>query len=221
MAALRILIVDDHAVLRSALRMVLEREPGVRVVGDVGTAEDAVAAVQAQHVDLVLLDLRMPGMGGLAGVGALQRARPGVAVLVLSMHDEVDDVRRALAAGASGYVLKTAADEQLVEAVRTVAGGERYLQPSLGAAMARPQPARRADADALTARERDVLRLLAMGYTHREIGAELGLSVRTVETHRAHVMAKLRTGTRAAMVQRAMAAGLVAAPETPAVAAPR
>lgn len=204
----RILITDDHAVLRSGLRLLLEREDDIQVVDEATTAEEALARVADGEVDLVLLDLEMPGIGGLAGAEALRAAHPDLAILVLSMHGEADDVRRAFAAGATGYVLKTAADEQLVQAVRAVAGGERYLHPALGAVLAQPD-APRGPVDDLSPREREVLRLLALGYTNQEIAEMLVVSVRTVESHRAHVMTKLRAGSRAAMVRHALAAGLL------------
>ena len=204
----RILITDDHAVLRSGLRLLLEREDDIQVVDEATTAEEALARVADGPVDLVLLDLEMPGIGGLAGAEELRAAHPDLAILVLSMHGEADDVRRAFAAGATGYVLKTAADEQLVQAVRAVAGGERYLHPALGAVLAQPESPR-GPVDDLSPREREVLRLLALGYTNPEIAEMLVVSVRTVESHRAHVMTKLRAGSRAAMVRHALAAGLL------------
>jgi two-component system response regulator NreC len=204
----RILVTDDHAVLRSGLRLLLEREDDLHVVDEATTAEQAIERTAQGDVDLVLLDIEMPGIGGLAGTEALRGAHPDLAILVLSMHGEADDVRRAFAAGASGYLLKTAADEQLVQAVRAVAAGERYLHPTLGAVLAQPdQP--RGPVDDLSPREREVLRLLALGYTNQEIAEMLVVSVRTVESHRAHVMTKLRAGSRAAMVRHALEAGLL------------
>lgn len=206
--AIRILVTDDHAVLRSGLRLLLDREPDLETVGEATTAEDAITRVNEGDVDLVLLDLEMPGIGGLAGAERLRADHPDLLILVLSMHGETDDVRRAFAAGANGYVLKTAADEQLVQAVRAVAAGERYLHPALGAALAQPAPSR-GPVDDLSPREREVLRLLALGYTNQEIARMLVVSVRTVESHRAHVMTKLRAGSRAAMVRHALEAGLL------------
>lgn len=205
---IRILITDDHALMRSGLRLLLDREDDLETVGEATTAEEALDAVAGGGVDLVLLDVEMPGMGGLEGAERLREAHPDVAILVLSMHSETDDVRRAFAAGANGYVLKTAADEQLVQAVRAVHAGERYLHPALGAALAQPE-APRGPVDELSPREREVLRLLALGYTNQEIAEMLVVSVRTVESHRAHVMTKLRAGSRAAMVRHALEAGLL------------
>ncbi len=205
----RILVTDDHAVLRSGLRLLLEREVDFEVVGEATTAEEAIDFMSGGGADLVLLDIEMPGMGGLAGTEQLRSRHPGLGIVVLSMHGEADDVRRAFAAGASGYVLKTAADEQLVQAVRAVAAGDRYLHPALGAVLAQPDVPR-GPVDTLSPREREVLRLLALGYTNQEIAGMLVVSVRTVESHRAHVMTKLSAGSRAAMVRHALAAGLMA-----------
>ena len=205
---IRVMIVDDHAVLRSGLRLVIEREDGLEVAGEAGTAEDAVRSFERLRPNLVLMDLEMPGMGGLAGVQRLQELHPEVSVLVLSMHGEADDVRRAFEAGAMGYVLKTAADEELIRAIRAVWGGERYLHPSLGAVLAQP-PQSRGAVDELSTREREVLRLLALGHTNQEIAQQLFVSVRTVESHRAHIMTKLRAASRAEMVRHAIEGGLL------------
>jgi len=205
---IRVMIVDDHAVLRSGLRLVIEREDGLEVAGEAGTAEDAVRSFERLRPNLVLMDLEMPGMGGLAGVERFQELHPEVSVLVLSMHGEADDVRRAFEAGALGYVLKTAADEELIRAIRAVSGGERYLHPSLGAVLAQP-PQPRGAVDELSTREREVLRLLALGHTNQEIAQQLYVSVRTVESHRAHIMTKLRAASRAEMVRHAIAGGLL------------
>ena len=205
---IRILITDDHAVLRSGLRLLLDREDDLETVAEATTAEEAIDLVCAGGIDLVLLDLEMPGIGGLEGAERLREEHPDLAILVLSMHSEADDVRRAFAAGANGFVLKTAADEQVVQAVRAVSAGERYLHPALGAALAQPAPSR-GPVDDLSPREREVLRLLALGYTNQEIAEMLVVSVRTVESHRAHVMTKLRASSRASMVRHALEAGLL------------
>lgn len=205
---IRVLVVDDHTVLRTGLRLLLEKEDGLEFVGDASTAEEALRGLERTAPDVVLLDMQMPGMGGLEGATHIKERRPEARVLVLSMHDEADDVRRAFGAGADGYVVKTAADEELVRALRAVAAGERYLHPSLGAKLAQP-PAPTGPVDDLSPREREVLRLLALGYTNQEISRELVVSVRTVESHRAHVMTKLRADSRAAMVRHALDAGLL------------
>ena len=205
---IRILLVDDHAVLRSGLRLLLEREEGLEPVGEAGTAEDAIRSLPRLRPDLVVIDVEMPGIGGIEGAAGIRERAPGVRILVLSMHDQPQDVRRAFDAGADGYLPKAAADEDLVRAIRAVAAGERYVHPSLGAALAAP-PASAGPVDELTGREREVLRLLALGHTNQEIAEQLIVSVRTVESHRAHVMTKLRVTTRAALVRAALDAGLL------------
>ena len=204
----RILLVDDHAVLRSGLRLLLEREPDLEPIGEAATAEEAVRSLPRLSPDVVVIDVEMPGIGGLEGIALIRERAPDARVLVLSMHDQARDVRRAFDAGAHGYLPKAAADEDLVRAIRAVAAGERYVHPSLGAALAAPQAAG-GPIDELTARERDVLRLLALGHTNQEIAEQLVVSVRTVESHRAHVMTKLRVTTRAGLVGEALRAGLL------------
>jgi len=204
---IRILLVDDHAVLRSGLRLLLEREEGLEPVGEAGTAEDAIRALPRLRPDVVVIDIEMPGMGGLEGAARIRERSPGARILFLSMHDQARDVRRAFDAGADGYLLKSAADEDLVRAVRAVAGGERYVHPSLGAVLAAPPT--EGPLGELTSREREVLRLLALGHTNQEIAEALIVSVRTVESHRAHVMTKLRVTTRAGLVRAALDAGLL------------
>ena len=205
----RILLVDDHAVLRSGLRLLLEREEGLEPVGEAETAEDAVRSLPRLQPDVVVIDIEMPGIGGIEGTERIKERAPEARVLVLSMHDRPQDVRRAFDAGADGYLPKAAADEDLVRAIRAVASGERYVHPSLGAALAAPA-ASAGPIDELTEREREVLRLLALGHTNQEIAEQLIVSVRTVESHRAHVMAKLRVTTRAGLVRAALDAGLLA-----------
>jgi two-component system response regulator NreC len=206
--SVRVMIVDDHAVVRSGLRLVIEREEGLGVAGEAGTAEDAVRSMERVRPTLVLMDLEMPGMGGLEGTRRLRELHPDIPVVVLSMHGEADDVRRAFEAGASGYVLKTAVDDDLIRAIRAVSAGERYLHPSLGAVLAQP-PRPRGGVDELSPREREVLRLLALGHTNQEIAQDLYVSVRTVESHRAHIMTKLRATTRSEMVRHAIVGGLL------------
>ena len=204
----RILLVDDHAVLRSGLRLLLEREEGLEPVGEAASAEEALRVLPRLEPDVVVIDIEMPGIGGLEGVSRVRERAPDAHLLVLSMHDQARDVRRAFDAGAHGYLPKAAADEDLVRAIRAVAAGERYVHPSLGAALAAPKDAA-GPIDELTAREREVLRLLALGHTNQEIAERLVVSVRTVESHRAHVMTKLRVLTRAGLVREALRAGLL------------
>jgi two-component system response regulator NreC len=203
--------VDDHAVVRSGLKLVLEAEDGIEAVGEAGTARDAVFEARSTKPDVILLDVVMPDGSGLESVPQLLHEQPDAKVLVLSMQDDPRYVREAFAVGASGYVLKEAADVEVVGAVREVARGGRYVHPELGARMiaADAEAARKADSDPLSEREREVLRLLAYGFTNQEIAKQLFISVRTAETHRAHIMQKLRFATRAELVRYAIAQGML------------
>lgn len=214
---IRVVIVDDHALVRSGLRLLLEAEEDISVEDEGGTADEAVRLARLHKPDVVLLDVVMPGRSGLDAVEELLAAAPDAKILVLSMQDDPSYVRRAFAVGATGYLLKEAADAELVAAVRDVAGGGRYVHPILGArlAAAEAEAQSRAASDPLSDREREVLRLLALGHTNQEIAKMLFISVRTAETHRAHIMQKLRLATRAELVRYALEHGLLEeAPET-------
>jgi two-component system, NarL family, response regulator NreC len=208
---IRVLIVDDHAVVRSGLRLLLEQEDDIECVGEAGDAEAAVREARHERPDVVVLDLVMPGKTGIEAAPAILDAAPEAKLLVLSMQDDPSYVRESFAVGAAGYILKEAAESEIVQAVREVAGGGRYVHPSLGARLvvAEAQARARADADPLSDREREVLRLLALGHTNQEIAKLLFISVRTAETHRAHIMQKLRLSTRAELVRYAIANGLL------------
>jgi two-component system response regulator NreC len=208
---IRAVVVDDHAVVRSGITLLLDREDDIEVVGEAGSAKEAVFEVRAKKPDVLLLDVVMPGESGIEALPSLIKESPETKVLVLSMQDDPSYVREAFSAGASGYVLKEAADEEVVAAVREIAGGGRYVHPALGARMVAAEAAERAaaEADPLSEREREVLRLLALGHTNQEIAKLLFISVRTAETHRAHIMQKLRISTRAELVRYALAHGLV------------
>jgi two-component system response regulator NreC len=214
-ATTKILIVDDHAVVRSGLRMLLDDQADLEVVGEAGDMRGAVFEARSLKPDVILMDVVMPGDDGIAATAAVLREVPDAKVLVLSMQDDARYVHEAFAAGASGYVLKEAAHTELVGAVREVAGGGRYVHPELGARLvaAQAEDRAKAEADPLSDREREVLRMLALGHTNQEIAKRLYLSVRTVETHRAHVMQKLRLETRAELVQYALEQGLLEEPE--------
>jgi DNA-binding NarL/FixJ family response regulator len=206
-----VLIVDDHPVVRSGLKSLLEAEDDIEPVGEAGTMQDAVFRTRSLKPDVILMDVVMPGASGIEATPAVLKEAPDAKVLILSMQDDPSYVRESFAAGASGYVLKEAADEEVVNAVREVAAGGHYVHPSLGAKMvaADAEERRRAESDPLTDREREVLRLLALGHTNQEIAGTLFLSVRTVETHRAHIMQKLRLHTRAELVRYAMEQGML------------
>jgi two-component system response regulator NreC len=208
---IRVLIVDDHAIVRSGLRLLLEQQEDIECVGEAGDAQEAVREVRRQNPDVVVLDIVMPGTSGIEAAPELLNACPDTKLLVLSMEDDPSYVREAFAAGALGYVLKEAAESEVVQAVREVATGRRYVHPSLGArlAAAEAQGRAQAEADPLSDREREVLRLLALGHTNQEIAGILFISVRTAETHRAHIMRKLQLSTRAELVRHAIATGLL------------
>jgi two-component system response regulator NreC len=216
--SIRVVIVDDHAILRSGLRRVLEAEEDIEVVGEAENAERAVFEALSNKPDVIVMDVVMPGKSGIDGMPAVLQAAPDAKVLVLSMQDDAQYVRQAFEAGATGYVLKEAADTEVVAAVRVVAGGEQYVHPTLGARMvaADAEERRRVESDPLSDREREVLRLLALGHTNQEIAKMLFISVRTAETHRAHIMQKLRLTSRAELVRYALENGLVdqSGPET-------
>ena len=211
---IRILIVDDHAVVRSGLRLLLEKEKDIDVVGEAGTVSEAVLESRAAQPNVVLMDVVMPGQTGIEGIPLVLKEAPEAKVLLLSMQDDPQYVRQAFGAGASGYVLKEAADTELVAALREVAGGGRYVHPALGAklAVAEAEERARADADPLSDREREVMRLLALGHTNQEIAKLLFISVRTAETHRAHIMQKLRLSSRAELVAYAIEDGMLDEP---------
>ena len=208
---IRIVVVDDHAVVRSGLRRVLDAEADFEVVAEASDARGAVFEVRKERPDVVLVDVVMPGKSGIEAIPDLLAESAGTRVLVLSMQDDPRYVREAFEAGAAGYVLKEAADTDVVAAVREVAGGGRYLHPELGARMVDADAAerKRAEADPLSDREREVLRLLALGHTNQEIAKMLFISVRTAETHRAHIMQKLRLASRAELVRYALAHGML------------
>jgi two-component system, NarL family, response regulator NreC len=209
--SIRVLLVDDHAILRSGLRRVLEAEADIEVVGEAESADRAVFEALSGKPDVVVMDLVMPGKSGIEGMPAVLQAAPDAKVLVLSMQDDPRYVREAFEVGAAGYVLKEAADTEVVGAVRAVAAGERYVHPALGARLvaADAEERRRAEADPLSEREREVLRLLALGHTNQEIAKMLYISVRTAETHRAHIMQKLRLSSRAELVRYALENALI------------
>jgi two-component system, NarL family, response regulator NreC len=208
---IEVVLVDDHAVVRSGLRLLLDKQEDITVVGEAGNAKDAIFRARALKPDVILLDVVMPGESGIEVLPKLLQESPETNVLVLSMQDDPSYVREAFAAGAAGYVLKEAADEEVVAAVREIAGGGRYVHPALGARMvaADAQERAAAEADPLSDREREVLRLLALGHTNQEIAEQLYISVRTAESHRAHIMQKLRLSTRAELVRYALSHGLI------------
>ena len=209
---IRVALCDDHAVVRSGLRRILEAEPDLEVIGEAGSAAEAVEVATSTHPDVFVMDLGLPDRSGIAATADVCAVSPATKVLVLTVHDDVAYLRRAFDAGAAGYLVKEAADIELVQAVRQVASGKQYVHPSLGAALLAPDAATARPAGPggeLSEREVDVLGLIAGGLTNAEIAERLYVSVRTVETHRAHINQKLNLRTRAELVRVARDAGLL------------
>jgi len=210
-AKIRVLIVDDHAVLRSGLHLLLDAQSDIEVVGEAGDVKEAVFETRDKKPDVVLMDVVMPGQTGIEGVPLVLKEAPEAKVLVLSMQDDPRYVHEAFAAGAAGYILKEAVDAEVVGAIQRVAAGDHYVHPALGARLvaAEAEAKAREEADPLSDREREVMRLLALGHTNQEIAKMLYISVRTAETHRAHIMQKLRLSSRAELVRYAIDQGLL------------
>ncbi len=213
--SLRILIVDDHGVMRAGLRALLNAEVDLDVVGEAATSDEALQQVSRLRPDIVLMDISMPGSAG-NGIEATRRLRelaPNTRVLILTMHEDKGLLREAIRAGASGYILKRAAEAELKNALETVAQGELYIHPSMVRALiaeaAPTLPVRKADMEGLSPREMDVLRLIVQGYTNHQMAEELNISVRTVESHRANLMNKLNVRSRVELVRYARARGLM------------
>jgi two-component system response regulator NreC len=207
-----VVIADDHAVVRSGLKTLLDAEPGFEVTGEARDVRTAMTFVRAQRPDVLVLDLNMPGEPSLPAIPSLIEASPDTAIVVLTMQNDPAFAREALRAGALGYVLKESANAELVEAVHAAREGRTYLQPQLGARLAAEPAKPDVSEDDLSERETEVLQLIALGHTNTEIAEQLFLSVRTVESHRAHIQQKLRLTTRAELVRYALEHGLLDIP---------
>jgi len=208
--AITIVLADDHAVVRAGLKLLLEAEADMTVLSEAGDVDGALRAVLGHKPDVLVLDLNMPGTStSLEAMPRMAEASPGTRIVILTMQEDPQFAREALRSGALGYVLKEAADTELVEAIRRAASGETYLNPRLGATLAAAPPEAIGPPDDLTEREAEVLRLIALGHTNAEIGERLFLSVRTVESHRAHIQQKLRLSSRAELVRYALEHGML------------
>jgi two-component system, NarL family, response regulator NreC len=199
-----IVIADDHTVVRQGLRLLIDADPGMQVVAEAGTVPDAERLTRAHRPTVLVLDLNMQGESGLEAIPRLHEEAPGTAIVVLTMQDDPGFARQALQTGALGFVLKEAADEELLEAIRLAAAGQNYLNPRLGARLATQPSQPSGPPDDLTDREVEVLRLIALGHTNTEIAQQLFLSTRTVETHRAHIQQKIGRTARSALVRYAL-----------------
>jgi two-component system response regulator NreC len=204
-----IVLADDHRVVRAGLRLLLDSEPDFEVVAEAGDVTESMRKVSAFHPDVLILDLNMPGDSSLQAIPQIRSTEPQTQIVVLTMQSDPAFARDALRAGALGYVLKEAADGELVQAVRHAADGVTYLNPMLGARLAAEPAERAAPPDMLSAREVEVLRLIALGHTNGEIASRLFLSVRTIESHRAHIQRKTGRMTRADLVSYAQENDLI------------
>ncbi|MHB1118721.1 MAG: response regulator [Bellilinea sp.] len=211
----RILLADDHAILRSGLRFMLSAQDDLEIVGEASTSTEALTQSEALQPDLILLDLSMPGLGGLDILPTLRRLVPSAKIIILTMHDEKHYLHQALQNGASGYVLKKAADTELITAIRAVLGGEMYVHHSMMRFLIedvlpnRDQPNGIDRWILLSDREQEVLHLVALGFTSAEIAEKLSLSAKTIETYRTRGMEKLGLRNRAALVHYALNRGLI------------
>lgn len=211
----KLLLVDDHAVVRSGLYMLLDGEPGVEIVGEAGTASEAINKVAALRPDVVLMDIGLPDMSGIDAAKEIKRLWPDVAVVALTIHEDQEYFFKMLEAGASGYVPKRAAPEELMSAIQVAASGEVYLYPSLAKLLVKDYLFSETDhrdegtMNDLTAREHEVLTLLADGGTNKEIGDRLSISPKTVSRHRENIMRKLNLHSRTELVKYAIRKGII------------
>ena len=204
----KVVLADDHSVVREGLRLMLDSQPNLRVVAEAGDVETALRMTRAHRPRVLVLDLNMPGRPSLEAIPELLEASPATRIVILTMQDEPALAQATLRAGASGYVVKDAAGDELVQAVQLALQDQIYLHPQLGARIASQEP-KQEEQDELSEREREVLQLIALGHTNGEIASQLFLSVRTVESHRAHIQQKLRLTTRAELVRYALDRGLI------------
>lgn len=215
--SIKVLLVDDHAVLRTGLRLLLSSQQDFEVIGEAGSGIEALEMAASQQPDLILLDLSMPGLGGMEALPALHRRAPQARILILTMHEDPQYLHRVLKKGAVGYVLKKAADVELISAIRAVLRGEVYVHPSMTRVLLEDMLPEVESSDelqhwnTLSEREREVLRQIAYGYTSSQVATELNLSPKTVETYRARGMEKLGFTDRASLVRFALRNGLISA----------
>lgn len=211
---LRILLADDHRMLRDGIRRILEASPDMAVVAEAETGEEAVRMALQSHPDVAVMDVTMPRLSGIEGIRRIRATSPRTRCLALSMHETHIQVTQALQAGASGYVVKSAGSDELVEAVRATAEGKSYLSPSIAhcvvEAISQPRDGAVSSVALLSGREREVLQLIAEGMSSKEIAAALGVSLKTIETHRSNLMGKLNIRKASKLVRVAIHEGLVA-----------
>ena len=210
---IRILIADDHGVLRAGLRALLNAEPDLEVVGEAADGHEALRLTKALHPDILLLDISMPGPGGIEVTQRVKQTLPGTRILILTVHEDEGLLREAIRAGAAGYIVKRAVESELINAIHAVWRGDLYVHPAMTRALLKdlqpPSSPERTPVEPLTPRETEVLRLIAQGYTNRQIAEKLTISVRTVETHRANITGKLGLRSRVELVRYAREHGLL------------
>jgi two-component system response regulator NreC len=208
-----ILIADDHAIVRTGLRALLRSEPGLQLVGEATGGYEAIELVGKTRPDILILDLSMPDLDGIAVTRQLKPQYPDLRILILTVHEDEAMLREAIRAGASGYIVKHAAEAELIAAIKTIRRGDLYVDPAMLRVLLvespKPRTEQPASPDPLTPRETDVLKLIVQGYTNRQVGEELGISVRTVEGHRANLLEKLGLRTRVELVRYARERGLI------------
>ena len=219
--SIRVFVVDDHGILRGGLRALINLQPDMEVVGEAANGPDAEVGVKETEPDLVLMDISMPNGGGLAAIAAIKQVRPKTRIVVLTFHDELGYVRAAGRAGATGYVVKSAVDTELLAAIRAVAQGRTFMDASLGLELSQSVGTKSTDTKGgvgtsqLTGRELEVMRRVAEGFTNTQIADELGLGVKSVETYRSRVMEKLGLASRSALVRFALDCGVLGRSGTP------
>ena len=210
---INVLIADDHAIVRTGLRALLRSEPGLQLVGEATSGYEAIELVGKTHPDILILDLSMPDLDGIAVTRQLKPQYPDLRILILTVHEDEAMLREAIKAGASGYIVKRAAEAELIAAIETIRRGDPYVDPALLRVLlgesTKPRTEQAASPDPLTPRETDVLKLIVQGYTNRQVGEELSISVRTVEGHRANLLEKLGLRTRVELVRYARDRGLI------------
>lgn len=214
MSTIRLLLVDDHQIVRAGLRMLFSAEPEVEIIGEANSGEEAVTLANALQPDVILMDVAMPGIGGIEATRRIKAAQPKIAVLALTMHEDEEYFFEMLAAGASGYVPKRAAPDDLLSAIRIVNQGDVYIYPSLARLLVkdflhRSEASAPETREELTPREQEVLTLIAEGYSNREIADALVISVKTVDRHRENLMRKLQLHNRVELVKYAIEKGLI------------
>ncbi len=210
---IKVLIADDHAIVRAGLRALLKSEPTLELVGEASGGYEAIELVSQTQPDILVLDLSMPDLDGIAVTKKIKPQFPNLRILILTVHEDEALLREAMKAGASGYILKRAAEAELISAIRIILRGDLYVDPSMVRALLtdtlKPAAARRASPEPLSPREKEVLKLIVQGYTNRQIGEELNISVRTVEGHRANISDKLGLHSRVELVRYAREHGLI------------